>query len=175
MAENICRGDLCIDATAGRGRDTLFLSRLVGDEGQVHAFDVQSEAIESTRRLLEENRRTNCLLHLFCHSRMSEFVQSETAAGIMFNFGWLPGGDHRKFSTSLTSIPAIKNGLNLLKPKGVMTLCLYHGKETGYEEKDAVLAYVKTLDPRKYSVLFTDFINRIGDVPIAVLIQKETT
>ena len=42
-------GAFCIDATAGRGNDTVFLASLVGETGKVLAFDIQPEAVESTR------------------------------------------------------------------------------------------------------------------------------
>jgi ubiquinone/menaquinone biosynthesis C-methylase UbiE len=45
------QGDAAVDATAGRGRDTLFLSKPVGSEGRVYAFDIQRQAIETTKNL----------------------------------------------------------------------------------------------------------------------------
>ena len=48
------QGDLCIDATAGRGNDTAFLCEVVGKEGKVIAFDIQEDAVNSTKALLEE-------------------------------------------------------------------------------------------------------------------------
>ena len=48
-------GDFCIDATAGRGRDTVFLCELVGETGKVLAFDIQPSAIEQTRARVEES------------------------------------------------------------------------------------------------------------------------
>jgi ubiquinone/menaquinone biosynthesis C-methylase UbiE len=50
----VSKGNVVVDATCGRGRDTLVLSQLVGKNGEVHAFDVQIEAISATRRLLEQ-------------------------------------------------------------------------------------------------------------------------
>lgn len=47
-------GAFCIDATAGRGNDTVFLASLVGETGKVLAFDIQPEAVESTRALIGE-------------------------------------------------------------------------------------------------------------------------
>ncbi len=173
MSENIKEGDFCIDATAGRGRDTLFLSKLVGAGGKVIALDIQQEAVDSTGQLLKENDITNAQVVRCCHSKINEFAEAESVSGIMFNFGWLPGGDHHLFSRPDTSLTAIEKGLKLLKVGGVMTLCIYHGKETGYEEKNAILSFIKTIDPKQYSVLFTDFVNRSGDVPIAVLIKKD--
>ena len=45
-------GALCIDATAGKGRDTALLCRLAGPEGTVLAFDIQPAAVEQRRALL---------------------------------------------------------------------------------------------------------------------------
>ena len=44
-------GNFCIDATAGRGRDTALLCSLVGTDGKVLAFDVQESAILQTNYL----------------------------------------------------------------------------------------------------------------------------
>ena len=173
IEEHVKAGDLCIDGTAGRGRDTLFLAQLVGKTGKVIAFDIQKEAVLSTEQTLADNNVTNAEVHHLCHSKMGKFAEKGSVSAIMFNFGWLPGGDHTVFSHPETSIPAIQAGLDLLKSGGIMTLCIYHGKETGYEEKETLLPFLKTIDPKQYSVLFTDFINRTGDVPIAVLIKKD--
>lgn len=174
VAEHVKSGDFCIDGTAGRGRDTLFLSQLVGTKGRVIAFDIQEEAIESTKQLLLENNAKNAEVYLCCHSKMDDFAQSGSVGAIMFNFGWLPGGNHNKFSQADTSVLAIKKGLELLKPGGVMTVCLYYGKENGTKERDQILSFLETVDQAKYSVLFTNFINRAGCPPMAVLIKKDT-
>ncbi len=173
MAENIKPGHFCIDATAGKGRDTLFLANLVGETGKVVALDIQKEAVEMTNTLLTENNITWAKAYLSCHSKISDFAEQKSVDGIVFNFGWLPGGDHNVFSRAESSIPAVKDALDLLKPGGKMTLCLYYGKENGTEEKDAILSFVKTLDQNRYSVLVCDFVNRAGDPPIAILITKD--
>ena len=46
-------GARAVDATMGNGKDTLWLCRQVGPAGRVYAFDVQPEALERTRALLE--------------------------------------------------------------------------------------------------------------------------
>ena len=45
-------GDRVIDATMGNGYDTLFLCEAVGPEGRVYAFDIQAQAVETTRARL---------------------------------------------------------------------------------------------------------------------------
>ncbi len=172
MAEHVLPGDLCIDGTAGRGRDTLFLAGLVGETGRVIAFDIQEEAVASTKKLLAENGVTCAEVHLDSHSRMDRYAEPESAAGIMFNFGWLPGGDHRIFSRGETSVEAIRKGLEILKPGGVMSLCIYYGKETGFEERNFLLSYLKTIDPERFTVVLSDFVNRKGEPPLAAFIWK---
>lgn len=52
-------GDTACDFTMGNGHDTAFLSKTVGETGQVTAFDIQPAALENTaRRLREEGCRT---------------------------------------------------------------------------------------------------------------------
>ena len=41
-------GAFCIDATAGKGRDTALLCRLTGEQGRVLAFDIQQDAVRQT-------------------------------------------------------------------------------------------------------------------------------
>lgn len=158
---------------AGRGNDTAFLSELVGETGHVIAFDIQEDAIRSTRELLEKrNLASRAELHLESHSEMGKYAEPETVSCITFNFGWLPKGDHNIFTKKETSIPAIEEGLKLLKDGGLMTLILYYGRETGFEEKDALLEFLPTIDSAKYTVIEMPFVNRSNCPPIPILIFK---
>ena len=94
-------------------------------------------------------------------------------ARIVFNSGRLPGGDPKIFTTAETSLPAIDAGLALLRPGGVMALALYYGKENGYGERDAVLAHLRALDDRAYTVLACDWLNRKNDPPLPIFIWKD--
>ena len=174
LDEHVQEGDICIDATAGRGHDTLQLCRLVGDSGHVTAFDIQQDAVDSTKNLLDKNgvsHRADVLLR--SHSEMDELFEEETVSVITFNFGWLPRGDHNIFTKKETSIPAIEKGLRLLKNGGIMTLILYYGRETGFEERDALLEFLPTLDCTKYTVIEMPFVNRPNCPPIPILIIKD--
>ena len=91
---------------------------------------------------------------------------------ITFNLGYLPGGDHNKATKGESSICAIETGLSLLKKKGLMTVCIYSGGDSGFEEKDAVLAYLKGLDSKKYLVIISEYANRPNNPPIPVLLIK---
>ena len=173
IESNVGEGDLCIDATAGRGNDTLLLCRLVGEKGRVIAFDIQQAAIDSTRTLLEANGVLDrAELHCEGHESMSKYAQEGTVSCITFNFGWLPGGDHTINTRAETSIAAIEQGLRLLRDDGVMSLCIYYGRDTGFAERDALLDYFETIDNTKYTVIVSRFVNRGGCPPIPVFIMK---
>ena len=54
-----------------------------------------------------------------------------------------------------------------------MILCIYYGGDSGFEEKDALLAYLSTIDSRAFTVLVTEFKNRPNNPPIPAFILKE--
>ena len=104
---------------------------------------------------------------------MDSYFEEESVSLITFNFGWLPKGDHNIFTHKETSIAAIEKGLKLLKNGGIMTLIIYYGRETGFEERDALLEYLPTLDNRKYTVIEMPFVNRPNCPPIPIVIIKD--
>ncbi|MDD7429044.1 MAG: class I SAM-dependent methyltransferase [Oscillospiraceae bacterium] len=174
ISENVREGDICIDATAGRGNDTLFMASLVGDSGHVTAFDIQSEAVESTKALLEnEGLSHRADVRLQSHAEMDTLFEEGTVSCITFNFGWLPKGDHSISTKKESSLEAIEKGLRLLKKDGIMTLIIYYGRDTGFEEKDAILEYLPTIDSGKYTVLEMPFVNRPNCPPIPIIIFRD--
>lgn len=172
VAGHIQEGDCCIDATAGNGNDTEFLCRQVGNHGKVYAFDIQQEALEHTQRRLADNELAGqAELILDGHERMCEYV-SEKVSAVMFNFGYLPGGDHGISTKAETSIQAVEAGLKLLKKGGIMSLCIYSGKDSGYEEKNRMLEYLRSIDPGKYLVIVCSYFNRENDPPIPAFVIR---
>ena len=174
MEEYVKEGDLCIDATAGKGRDTALLCRLVGEGGRVLAFDIQQDALAQTAALLERNGLQNrAKLFLESHVNMKDHAAAGSVACIVFNFGRLPGGDPLVFTRADSSVEAVRQGLELLKPGGVMSLSIYYGGPNGYDERDALLQFLRTIDDRKYSVLLSEWVNRPGEPPLSAFIWKD--
>lgn len=173
IREHVTPGAFCIDATAGRGNDTALLCELAGETGRVIAFDIQPEAVESTKALLAQ-KGLSAEVHLQSHSEMDRYAEENTVDCITFNFGWLPGGNHSIHTQTATSIQAIEKGLRLLKVGGIMSLCIYYGRDTGFEEKEAILQYLKTVDGKRYTVLVLEFTNRPNCPPIPVCIIRDS-
>lgn len=71
-----------------------------------------------------------------------------------------------------TTILALKESLSLLKNGGLISLCIYSGGDSGFEEKEAVLSWLSGLDPGKYLVIRSDYYNRPNNPPIPVLIIR---
>ncbi len=165
-------GDLVVDATAGNGGDTLFLADLAGETGHVHAFDIQAEALQNTaKRLKEAGLYERCSLHLSSHDRMDEFVPAKVRA-VMFNLGYLPGGDHQIGTRPETTLAALEKARRLLLPGGIITIGLYYGGDSGFEERDAVLAAVRDLDVHSFAVQQIEMVNSKSCPPIFICIEK---
>ena len=173
LREHVSPGDLCIDATGGRGNDTKLLCELAGADGRVIGFDIQQEAIDSAAALLTEHH-LSAELHLQSHADMEQYAAHGTVSCIVFNFGWLPRGSHEIFTQAESSIAALNAGLRLLKTGGALVLCVYYGGVNGFSERDALLQYFAGLDSRFYTVLQCQFPNRTGCPPFAVLITKDS-
>lgn len=167
-------GDWVIDATAGKGKDTLFLNRMAGISGKVFAFDIQKEAIDAAKELIkQEGIPESVEFILDGHEHMDQYVEQGTVSAILFNLGYLPGGNHRISTKKETTVDALKKSLKLLKSEGMLCVCIYSGADTGFEEKEAVLEYIKSLPAREYDVICNSFMNKPNHPPLPVFIRKK--
>ena len=138
--------------TAGNGGDTEFLCRMAGAGGRVYAFDIQEQALRQHRRTAGTSGDCTDGRSLSAPdmSRCGEYVK-EPAAAAVFNLGYLPGGDHTLATRAETTLEAAGQALELLRPGGILSLCIYSGGDTGYEERDALLSWLKELDTRRWA------------------------
>ena len=175
LAARLVHPQLCVDATCGNGGDTAFLCNLTAPTGRVLAFDVQPEAIRSTRTRLEQAGVPAERYSLICgsHADLLQYVQPGTADAVMFNFGWLPGADHAVFSTAQSSIPALQAALQAVRPGGIVSAILYSGAVIGSDEKQAVLRFLRALPLKSFTVLVCDFANWAETAPLPCLILKK--
>ena len=156
ILQHLKEGDTAVDFTMGNGNDTLFLSRTVGESGKVYAFDIQPEAIDSTRAHLEaEGAPENYTLICASHHLVKEYVKEPIKCG-MFNLGYLPRSG-RKAVTTLreTTMPAVEAAIDLLSPDGVLLIAIYPGHEEGRLEGDMLREYFSTLS--RFKVCCSEF------------------
>ena len=177
LAEDMCLevlrpGDSAVDATMGNGYDTLRLCRLVGDGGMVYAFDTQSAAVDRTRlRLRANGMESRAQLNHAGHERMAEFVPPGVKL-VLFNLGWLPGGDKGVTTRTETTLRAFQAALSLLQVRGMLSVCVYPGHEEGSREQAALLAFAQSLPPERFTVLWHRFINGGDGAPACLMIEK---
>ncbi len=165
-------GDSAVDATMGNGYDTLRLCRLVGDGGMVYAFDTQSAAVERTRiRLRANGMESRAQLHHMGHEHMAEVVPPNVKL-VLFNLGWLPGGDKGVTTRTETTLRALKAALSLLQVGGMVSMCVYPGHEEGAREQSALLQFAQSLPPKQFTVLWHQFINGGIGAPACLMIEK---
>lgn len=172
IAPVLVPGALAVDATAGNGYDTLFLAQGVGVQGHVYAFDIQPEAIAQTKSLLERHGLLDRVTLLATdHREMGRIVPPNVKA-VMFNLGYLPGGDRRIITQPSSTIEALQAALALLAPGGRISLVIYTGHPGGPEELKAVEEFTSTLPPAAFVVLRVAFWNRSSRAPVMFFLEK---
>jgi len=149
---------LAIDATAGNGHDTLFLAQLAGTRGRVASFDIQPQAIDATRKKLEENglcERVDLFLrgHELMAETLGEIWRGRIRA-VFFNLGYLPKSDHAIKTSSATTIPALDAALSLLAPDGFISLTVYTRHAGGFQESATVAEWLEKLRSRGNAEIF---------------------
>ena len=170
----INHGDITVDATVGNGNDTLFLADLVGNTGKVYGFDIQQKAVEKTQILLAEHGVADRVsLILDGHENIEKYVQKPVKA-VMFNLGYLPGGEHEIITKEETTIIALKKSLSLLAIDGILSVVIYSGHQGGEKEKQAVEAFFKAVLKSEFHVVKIQHMNRLESSPYIILVQRNS-
>ena len=165
-------GDIAVDFTMGNGHDTEFLSKTVGKDGHVYAFDVQQQAVDSTAANLKKaGCPENYTLILDSHHKVKEYVQGPIRAG-MFNLGYLPGSDKSITTMRVTTMPAIEAAIELLDHGGVLLVAVYPGHAEGDAEGKMVLDYFATLDRHVICCTLIRILNSPAS-PFFIVIEKK--
>jgi predicted methyltransferase len=178
ISQRVQFGETVIDATLGNGVDTLFLAKLVGQQGAVYGFDIQQQALDqTTSRLSKElsDQTPELLLSLCSHEFMEEALPASvhgTVAAVTFNLGYLPGAESDTITKPEATIPALNAALRLLRKGGIVTIVLYRGHEGGGLEADAVEQWAAELTPGIFQSLRYQFTNSTNHPPYLLAIEK---
>ncbi len=167
LEEYITSESVVVDATAGNGHDTAFLAEIAG---HVFAFDVQEEALKSTRERLRTSGLSNVTLIHDSHENIPLHIYKDVDAAV-FNLGYLPGSDKALTTKRETTLAAIENVLELIVPGGLVAVTAYTGHNEGKEEARAVTDFAESLPKDAYKVSVYKFLNRL-DAPFTLFIEK---
>ena len=140
--------ETAVDATAGNGRDTLVLANCVGEDGHVFACDVQEAACQNTADLLRINGFENCTILCRNHAELADVIPADLhgeIGAVMFNLGYLPGGEKSIVTETASTIPAVQTAYALLRPGGVLTVLVYRGHPGGAQEAASVESKLREL------------------------------
>lgn len=172
MKELVRPGDWVCDCTMGNGNDTLYLCSLVGENGRVYSFDIQQQALERTKELLEAHQTGGCAtLILDSHSNALQYIHGRIRF-FVFNLGYLPGSDQTVITKAGTTVQSIHDILTLTEAGGGGAVLSYYGHPGGQEEKDAVEDYLQNLPPKYFSVMKIEAFNRKNMPPVLYLIKR---
>lgn len=161
-----------VDATAGNGKDTLFLAKNSPEHGIVYAFDIQENAIEASRtRLIEHNLGDKVQLILDSHVNTRSYIDRPIDVA-MFNLGYLPGECHETMTMTESTISALTDIVGQLSDGGIISVVTYPGHNHGQEENNAVHNYTMTLPLEQFTVICMDMINHRNNPPVLYIIEK---
>lgn len=177
LEKAVSAGDAVVDATMGNGHDTVFLANLVGKNGIVFAFDIQSEAVKKTKERLEQHHMTDrVVLHHRGHEELIHAIPEKfhgKITGAIFNLGYLPGSDKTIVTKPETTKQAVEQLLKIMAPNGIIVLVVYHGHKEGKREKDELFSFVRGIDQSTVHVLLYQFINQVNDPPFIIALEKK--
>ena len=177
LKEALSSGDVAVDCTMGNGHDTLLLSQLVGKAGHVYAFDIQSDALINTRRLLSEHDIDETRVTLICgsHADLKGYIPvhlHQNIRAVVFNLGYLPGGDKSICTAAASTIKAIEELFSMMAAGGVIVLVVYCGHEQGAVEASALLEYCKHWKKDIANVVEYRILNNNNNPPFVIAIEK---
>ncbi|WP_298036012.1 class I SAM-dependent methyltransferase [uncultured Desulfuromonas sp.] len=185
VAEVVGPGDFAVDLTAGKGSDALFLARKVAPGGRVLAFDIQEEALECSRRTLEQ---AAVPVHVWgeddfppvlpegvslvhdTHARLESYLHGAPRA-VIANLGFLPGSESTVKTAEHSTCVALRQACLSLEVGGRIAVAVYVGHSGGREEGQALERVFGDLSSRKWHVLRLEVANR-KEAPYLLVAEK---
>jgi SAM-dependent methyltransferase len=167
------KNGIFVDATAGNGKDTKFLAEFAGQNSKVLAFDIQAEAVSRTESLIENlGFEDKVDIYNDSHSNIDKYLSENEVSAVIYNLGYLPGGNKDITTEAETTLDALEKNLVFLKKYGIIILVIYTGHSGGKEEKKAVFKFAEELDYKEYNVMHYEFINQLKKPPEIIAIIK---
>lgn len=164
--EHVRPGDIVIDATCGNGNDTLQLAQLAltAHSGTLYAMDIQLEALEKAQHYLQElislEEFSRIKFVEGCHSQFPKEIQPDSVKLIVYNLGYLPGGDKSVTTRVESTKRSLLNAMELIQVDGLICVTCYPGHAEGEREQSELIEFVSTLDSQKWECSHQRWLNR---------------
>lgn len=175
-----------VDCTCGRGNDTLFLARKCR---RVYSFDIQEEALVSAQQLMSANgiswrvwnhkqqsaqsgSEEKVIFVKDNHAYLERYINVQPAL-VIFNLGYLPGGDKRITTVAENTVKAVKTAVDVIKVGGLVCVTIYPGHEEGRKEFEAIKSFAQDLEKNKFHCVMTDMLNQSSAAPQILWITKK--
>lgn len=143
--------------------------------GSVYGFDIQQVALENTFKKLSlefsESELQRVYLFHQNHSLFPAVILEGSVSAIMYNLGYLPGGNKEIITRPTHTILSLRSGKQLLKTGGIMTIMCYRGHDGGIDETNAVLEETSTFDRNFWEVRTYD-IQKSSSTPLLVCVCR---
>lgn len=164
-----------VDATCGNGHDLLYLAEHANDGCHLYGIDIQSDAIAKSQELLRhtlKDRRISITFIQGSHElAIEEQISEDSIDLLIFNLGYLPGGNHSIITTCEKTIQALENAIPKLSKQGIITLVVYPGTASGKNEQLCLEEFLSGLDQSKHNVCHWKPLNQRNNPPELYMIQ----
>jgi hypothetical protein len=157
--------------------------------GLCHACDIQGVAIASAQARMRESLRgdgweldealpgaeagsalwlatsssgtvVEVRWHVGCHTELlSSSLPPDSARLVVFNLGYLPGGDKGVVTTAASTVAALRAAETVVQPGGCVSATLYPGHAEGGHEALAAVEYASALPMHQWSVYHHQWLN----------------
>lgn len=146
------KGMILVDGTAGNGWDTLYLAQSSLKDAQVFSFDIQSNALESTKKLVEKEYSEGLeKITFICsnHRNFPEYIK-ESIDVAMMNLGYLPNGDKSLTTQTEDSLAAIIQLMDRLRLRGAISVTCYPGHPEGKKEYEVISNFLASISSKEF-------------------------
>ena len=104
---------------------------------------------------------------------MAGVIRAGGVKAVIFNLGYLPGGDKTVTTRAETTLAAVESAMGLLCPDGLICITMYSGHPEGKREKAALLDFAAGLDAGKWHAAYVSMPNQRRDPPEILLITRK--
>lgn len=172
LKQTLKNAKIIVDATAGNGNDTLFIAQNASDEAKIFAFDIQEEALNHAKEKLSEAKLLDKvkLIHA-SHDEVNNYIDEKLDL-VIFNLGYLPGGNHQITTRCETTLNALNIMLDKLNLYGHIAIVVYPGHEEGFKECQRIKEFARSLAKKYFTVGWYQMINHNDKAPALCWIEK---